>query len=124
MFLGDEELASTLAAIRMALVAGGSLAFETRNPSVREWEAWTPDRVGELRTADGSVVRWWREVAGVSGEFVTLESTSTLRFLAADALPRLLAHAGLVIDEQYGDWDRSPLSSSSPEIITVARRPS
>ena len=115
MFLGDEELANTLAAIRMALVAGGSLAFETRNPSAR---------VTKVRTADGLVVRWWSKVDDVSGEYVTLESTSTLRFLAADALAQLLADAGLVVNKQYGDWDRSPFSSSSPEIITVARRPS
>jgi len=27
-----------------------------------------------------------------------------------------------LIVEQYGDWDRSRLTETSPEIITVARR--
>jgi hypothetical protein len=31
-----------------------------------------------------------------------------------------LTEAGLTVVEQYGDWDRRPLSESSPEIITVA----
>ncbi|GAA3481053.1 hypothetical protein GCM10018966_055840 [Streptomyces yanii] len=48
-------------------------------------------------------------------------SRSTLRFLGADALSSFLSDAGLVIEEQYGDWDRSPLTGASPEIITIAR---
>lgn len=49
-------------------------------------------------------------------------SRSTLRFLDADSLLLFLADAGLLIEEQYGNWDRSPLTEASPEIITVARR--
>ena len=37
-------------------------------------------------------------------------------------LARLLGNAGFLIVEQYGDWDRSRLTETSPEIITVARR--
>ena len=47
---------------------------------------------------------------------------STLRFLDADSLSQFLSKAGLVIEKQYGDWDRSPLTETSPEIITVSRR--
>ena len=47
-------------------------------------------------------------------------SRSTLRFLSNDNLGGFLDDAGLVIEEQYGDWDRQPLSRVSPEIITVA----
>jgi hypothetical protein len=45
-----------------------------------------------------------------------------LRFLDADSLSRFLAETGLVIVEQFGDWDRRPLTETSPEIITMARR--
>jgi hypothetical protein len=48
-------------------------------------------------------------------------SRSTLRFLDAEALSSFLAGAGLEIEEQYGDWDRSPLCPASPEIITICR---
>ncbi len=34
----------------------------------------------------------------------------------------MAADAGLNVEEQYGDWDRSPLTAASPEIITIARR--
>jgi hypothetical protein len=37
-------------------------------------------------------------------------------------LSSFLSGAGLVIEEQFGDWDRSPLTDTSPEIITIARR--
>jgi uncharacterized protein YjiS (DUF1127 family) len=47
-------------------------------------------------------------------------SRSQLRFLSAEALADFLAGAGLEIEEQYGDWDRSELRPGSPEIITVA----
>ena len=47
-----------------------------------------------------------------------------LRFLDADALASFLADAGFTIQEQFGDWDRPPLTATSPEIITLARRTS
>jgi hypothetical protein len=50
------------------------------------------------------------------------ESSSTLRFLGADALSSFLTGAGLVIEEQFGDWDPQPLTDASSEIITIARR--
>jgi SAM-dependent methyltransferase len=49
-------------------------------------------------------------------------SRSTLRFLSAEALSSFLSEAGLAIAEQYGDWDRGPLTEGSPEIITFAER--
>ena len=48
-------------------------------------------------------------------------SRSTLRFLSAGSMRTFLLGAGLAIQEQFGDWDRRPLTDSSPEIITVAR---
>jgi hypothetical protein len=45
-------------------------------------------------------------------------SHSILRFLDKAGL----AHAGLMIEAQFGDWDRSPFTDASPEIITIARR--
>jgi hypothetical protein len=45
----------------------------------------------------------------------------TLRFLGPHALSRFLTGAGLGVVEQYGDWERGPLTPTSPVIITVAR---
>ena len=47
-------------------------------------------------------------------------SHNTLRFLDAESLAAFLSEAGLVVEEQFGDWDRQPLTESSLEIITVA----
>ena len=49
-------------------------------------------------------------------------SRGALRFLDAGALGAFLADAGLVIEEQFGDWTREPLTATSPEIITIARK--
>lgn len=37
-------------------------------------------------------------------------------------LSGFLTEAGPVVAEQFGDWERSPLTETGPEIITVARR--
>jgi SAM-dependent methyltransferase len=136
VFLTDDQLRAALAAIRTALTEGGHFAFETRNPLVRAWERWTPDNVVELVTPAGDVVRFTRgDWTQVDGDLVTFTQTftspswerpevsrSTLRFLSAAALSSFLSEAGFTIEQQFGDWDRSPLTAASPEIISIARR--
>jgi SAM-dependent methyltransferase len=135
VFVTDEELRTSLASIRTALMANGRFAFETRNPLVRAWEQWTPDNISETIDAAGAVVRSWHEVENpVEDDIVNFtttftspawdrpqESRSTLRFLDAASLSTFLSEAGLVVEEQFGDWDRSPLTGTSPEIITIVR---
>jgi hypothetical protein len=38
----------------------------------------------------------------------------------AERLDHLLTEAGLVVHERYGDFARSPFTSSSPELVTIA----
>jgi SAM-dependent methyltransferase len=132
---GDEQLRAALAVVRAALAPGGRFAFETRNPLIREWEHWVPEHAREITDSTGIVVRMALQVElPVQGDLVSFTSTysspswewpqvsrSTLRFLDADALSRFLVGAGLEIEEQYGDWDRSSLGPASPEIITICR---
>jgi ubiquinone/menaquinone biosynthesis C-methylase UbiE len=135
VFIGDHELRVALAAMRSALTPGGRLAFETRNPLVRGWESWTPENAVEIVDDAGAVVRMAHEVNAVEGELVSFTTTysspswdraklsrSTLRFLDQESLSVLLSDAGFLVEEQYGDWDRKPLTETSPEIITIARR--
>ena len=131
----DDQLRVSLAAIRSALTEDGRFVFETRNPSARGWEAWTPDNAVEI-SHGGSVVRMAHQVeTPVEGDVISftvtysspswdepLISRSTLRFLDVDSLSSFLSEAGLTIEEQLGDWDRQPLTNMSPEIITVTRR--
>lgn len=136
VFVTDDELRASLASIRSALTEDGRFAFETRNPPVRAWERWTPANAVEVADASGATVRMAHEVeTPVEGDVVRFTATftspgwdrpqlswSTLRFLDADALSTFLSDAGLVIEEQFGDWTRLPLTDTSPEIITIARR--
>jgi ubiquinone/menaquinone biosynthesis C-methylase UbiE len=136
VFVDDDELRVSLATVRSVLTEDGHFAFETRNPLVRGWEDWTPDNALEAVCAAGAVVRMAHEVeTPVEGDIVSFTVTytspswdqpqvsrSTLRFLDAESLSSFLTNAGLAIDEQFGDWDRQPLTETSPEIITVARR--
>jgi ubiquinone/menaquinone biosynthesis C-methylase UbiE len=130
----DAALSAALAAIRRALTADGRFAFETRNPPAKAWEDWTVDR--PIAIAGGGGARMARQVtAPFDGRTVSFTHTftspawdrpqvshSTLRFLDAPSLSAFLADAGLTIEAQFGDWDRSPLAAHSPEIITIARR--
>jgi SAM-dependent methyltransferase len=135
VFITDDQLRVALAAIRAALTDSGRFAFETRNPLARRWERWTADYPMDVVTAAGDAVRYTNEVElPVEGDLVSFTSRftspswdepqlshSTLRFLDAAALAAFLTEAGLVVDERFGDWDRSPLTTTSPEIITIAR---
>jgi ubiquinone/menaquinone biosynthesis C-methylase UbiE len=135
VLVGDEDIRGALAAIHRALTDNGRFAFETRNPLVREWERWTPDKSAEVTDSDGTVVRLSREVQRVNGDTVSFSHTftspvwekpqmsrSTLRFLDARRLSAFLSDAGLKIENQFGNWDGSALTDSSREIITIARR--
>jgi len=131
--LDDAAVGEFLAAARSALAPGGHLAFETRNPHAGAWTQWTADHVADIVDASGRRVRVWRELESADGELVTfvqqfaveglpdpLVSRSTLRFTPAEHLDHLLDRAGFRVDERYGDWDRSPFTHHSPEIVTVA----
>lgn len=132
--VGDEEILASLQAVRRALDAGGRFAFETRNPAAKAWEHWRPDNAFTLLGPDGCDVRITTDVVTpFDGRTVTFTHTfegespslpqvsrSTLRFLDTGELEALLARAGLRVEEQLGDFGGSPLSTESPEIITIA----
>lgn len=134
--IDDAELREFLASVRRALVPNGCFAFETRNPTARAWERWTPAYAVNVEGPDGQDVGITTEIVGpvdggtitfthtFSGEHASLPmvSQSTLRFLDTGALRDLLGEAGLRIKHQFGDFDRRPLDPEGPEIITLAVR--
>jgi ubiquinone/menaquinone biosynthesis C-methylase UbiE len=134
MLVDDDELRVALARIAAALSDEGRFVFETRNPLARDWENWERYS-GDVVEPGGAVVHCACEVEmPARGELVsftqtytspawdrTWHSRSTLRFLPANVLSGLLSEVGMVVVEQFGDWDRSPLTYASPEIITIAR---
>jgi SAM-dependent methyltransferase len=131
----DHDLRASLAAIRRALRSGGCFVFETRHPQVRAWQDWNPANGSQVTDAAGRALRVWHEVESVADGVVTFtETTATangavlrvdcasLRFLTVEVLNAFLADAGLEVEAQYGDWHRGPVTGTSREVITIARR--
>ena len=133
--VGDAELRAALAAVHAGLKSHGRFVFETRNPAARAWEQWTPERVLQADDGLGNTVRVTRQIeAPFDGRTVSFAETysspgwdtprvshSVLRFLDAAGVAPFLTEAGFVIEEQFGDFDRRPLTRESPEIVTIAR---
>jgi SAM-dependent methyltransferase len=133
--LDDGEIRHTFAAIRALLNPGGRFAFETRNPAACDWETWprkyaarVVDRAGRVVTVscgidtpfDGRVLSFSQTYTGPAWDQPRV-SRSTLRFLDPGEVAAFVFGAGFTIESQFGDWDRTPLTATSPEIITVAR---
>lgn len=123
----DEQLRTTLANVHEAVT--GRFVFETRNPGARAWERWNPANAMTVGTTTIT-----HHVLDVSDGVVTFTETtedpawtepkvshSSLRFLDRDTLADLLIEAGFVVEAQYGDWGRGPVTATSPELITIAR---
>ncbi|HEY6427790.1 MAG TPA: hypothetical protein VIX84_11190 [Acidimicrobiales bacterium] len=117
------------------LTDGGRVVFESRNPIVRPWDDWTLTGSIEMTAPDGSTVQYSRAVHAVVGDRVHFTQTyaspkweepkvshSTLRFLSAGSVAAFLSGAGLGVESRFGDWDSSPFTETSPEIITIAGR--
>jgi 2-polyprenyl-3-methyl-5-hydroxy-6-metoxy-1,4-benzoquinol methylase len=132
VFLTDQDVSRVLHVLRRHLAPGGRLAFETRNPTVRKWEEWTPAKTSKRVEVPGlGPVEAHHEIRSVIGSLVSYEThfrfggtdvvtSDTLRFMHRDELATFLANAGFVDFTWYGDWDRSALGPTSPEIIVVA----
>lgn len=136
----DAPWTATLEGARAALRPGGHLAFESRSPAARGWEAWIPDASRRhVASTPLGAIDWWCEGLRVepdpAGDLVhyeihyhlhdtaeTLVSHDTLRFRSRAALESQLRTAGFEVETVYGDWDRTPPSEGSPEMIFVARR--
>ena len=130
----DEVWSATLAAIREALGPGGRLAFESRNPTVRPWTAWTP-QASRRRVEDevaGPIEVWFQDLK-VDGDLVCYEihylfarsgeevvSHAELRFRTREELVRSLSDAGFLVESVFGDWDGRPAEAASRELIFVA----
>jgi SAM-dependent methyltransferase len=136
VFTEDDAWLAALRDLHRALVPGGLLAFESRNPAARKWEAWTRELT--LRTVDApdGPVEFWHETAEASLPLVSYDTLTrnlrtgqatanrdVLAFRDEPALRTTLEHAGFDIRHVYGDWDRTAPAATSPELIVIARKP-
>ncbi|WP_119302486.1 class I SAM-dependent methyltransferase [Dongia deserti] len=133
VFLEDDAVSATLRTLRRHLAPGGALAFETRNPLVEEWREWIPSRSRETVQVPGiGKIEVHNDIAAAEGALVTYEThfrfapddivvtRDTLRFMSQAELAAFLANAGFTELTWFGDWDRSPITPQSPEIIVLA----
>jgi SAM-dependent methyltransferase len=137
LLLDDAAVRAALASFRRSLEPGGLLAFETRNPAPRPWQFWTREETHlAVATPDGEPYESWVEDAVThDADLLTFTGTirslrtgrvrttsATLRFVDPGHLRALLAEAGFTVEGWFGDWDSTPVTASSPEVIVVARR--
>ena len=150
LLLEDSDVRAALRVLARHLAPGGRIAFETRNPAVREWQDWNPRETRQRVEAAGLVADVHYDISAVTGELVTYETwfrfagadastgadgaadaaaddgsgdvvvPDTLRFMDQGQVAAFLAEAGLTRVTWYGDWDGSPCGPASPEIIAVA----
>ena len=134
-FLTDESWHAALVALWGALRPGRRLAFETRNPEVREWERWGRYARTTVHDPDAGRIDCWSEVTGVVDGLVAytnhyvfaatgeeLLAPYALRFRTAEEITRSLNGAGFTPERTYGDWDRRACGPGAPELIVVASR--
>ncbi|WP_312861424.1 class I SAM-dependent methyltransferase [Segnochrobactrum spirostomi] len=137
VFLTEQDRAALLATIAVHLSPAGRFVFDSRNPAAEEWREWTPDRSHRLVAhPDFGAVEAWNDVEHdpVSG-IVTygtfyrivesgrlLSSRSRIAFPARDEIARLIAAAALAVETWLGDWNGTPFTPASPEIIPLGRR--
>ena len=110
--------------------------FETRNPSVRPWIAWTPAlSARSIQSKEHGHVDVFHECIEVAEPLVELEthyvfrrddtcriSRSQLRFMCREELASAIRAAGFRDVEWFGNWEGGPFrEASSPEIIAICR---
>jgi SAM-dependent methyltransferase len=137
-FIDDRDWADLLREVRRILVPGGRLAFETRNPAVNWAQRWTRERTtGSFPHPDGGDFTAWVEMSEVTGSpesYTTVHvghtvlpdgarvaCSETLRFRSAEEIVASLDSAGFAVEATWGDWDNSPVTPESDELIVLAR---
>jgi SAM-dependent methyltransferase len=135
VFTDDDAWDRVLADLHRALIPGGTLAFETRNPGHRKWQQWTRDQTLRTVTTRTGPVEFWHETIEVELPRVTYEtrardltsgqetcSRSVLAFRDEGTVRSSLLAAGFEIAAIYGDWNRAPLTDGAPEIVVIAAK--
>lgn len=133
LLVTDDEWTATFGDLREALVSGGRVVFDTRDPLARGWEQWNPvDSARRITLLDGSVVSAWTEVMAIDGPTVSfthhftfpdgleLESTASLRFRPEEEVRSSLIAAGFSIESIHGGWSREAVGEGCGELLVVA----
>lgn len=135
--LTDENALAVLRNAGRHLAPGGRLAFDTRNPAVREWVTWNPREWREVRQIPklGLVEESGDTAHDPATGIVTIDhiyrfldqkeerrARLRIRFIDQPHLARLIGEAGLRARDFYGWWDRTDFGPESQEIIAVMEK--
>lgn len=127
-----------LEAAHKALNAGGAIVFDSRTPIFPPYQTW-PTEAASRRAQDTALgpIDWYYRLLDIKENRVRYQlhfhfinsdekviSTDELIFRSQDELANSLKVAGFKIETVYGDWYSSPATTTSPEIIFVAKRSS
>lgn len=140
-FLSGAEWAEALSETFRALVPGGFLVFESRNPVGMGADSWDEESTRDTQThPDGGEFTSWLEVVDIEhddaeGDLITarghnifpdgrhVTADEPLRYRPLSVLRESLQRAGFTVEQIWGDWDFSPVEDDSPELIVLARKP-
>jgi SAM-dependent methyltransferase len=135
VFTTDAAWQQVLTEAHRSLRAGGTLAFEMRNPAARAWERWTRDQTLRTIPTDAGQVDFWHDATSVDLPLVTYATTThntltgesttdldTLAFREQVDLRASLQAAHFVAIDIFGGWDRTEVDAHSPELVVIARR--
>ncbi|AYQ42731.1 SAM-dependent methyltransferase [Burkholderia aenigmatica] len=134
--LTDAEIDATLRGVRRVLAHSGRFLFDTRNPRIAPWRAWTPEHSARrVESRESGIVDLHHAVRSADGAIVTfdthyrfgrddtlLTNSSRLRFIAQPDLHARVTAAGFASVDWFGDWQRTPFDeTTSAEIIAICR---
>lgn len=99
-----------LKSLRDALKPGGVISFDTRNPTARQWQYWSPPDVHTERdTSFGHPREWhvWRSA----------RSETVLHFRTAEDIAGDLERAHFGYIEVHGGWHEEPVAADSRPLV-------
>jgi SAM-dependent methyltransferase len=135
-FLDEKEWRAMLQVAFAALPVGGHLVFDIRRLTKPPFIGWpTENNRSKFEDASVGVVESWHTMLEIKDKLVRYElhyffkdtgehivSINTLVFRTQEEITDALTDAGFTIKTVYGNWDGSPSSPSSPEMIFIAKR--
>lgn len=137
-FLRREDQEALLASVKRHLAPDGIFAFETRNPSGHDLKDQPQEEFEySYRSVEGhhvsvaytqrydpvAQIMYWTTYRrwNQAGQDRKKETHIACRFTHPQELKTLLHYNGFQIIQQYGSWDKTPLSPGSPSIISICK---
>lgn len=127
VFLTDENISLIFKTVKNHMAVNGFFIFESRNPNINWIKKWSngskiiQSKSGELVVMSTNSLKKEDNKISFTHHYKfpdeSIESSSTLLFLSKSEIKSLLDKEGLKVIEKYGNWDSSPISDQSPEMI-------